>query len=121
MFNLTISSTIRTQGLHVFDDLQQEMEVDPFDANFPNSSNLIDHNISYIPQSDIVLNDDDIPPQEIYCYCRKPESGFMIYCESCAEWYHGTCVAIDRNLGEQLPRYICHRCRGSTFAKGGIC
>lgn len=33
--------------------------------------------------------------QTPYCFCRKPDNGsFMIYCEFCSEWYHGSCVGI---------------------------
>ena len=30
--------------------------------------------------------------QPVYCICRKPDRGdLMIQCDSCSEWFHGTC------------------------------
>ena len=36
---------------------------------------------------------DAAKPQELYCYCRKGDSGStMVACEICQEWYHVDCV-----------------------------
>ncbi|XP_034238098.1 chromatin remodeling protein EBS-like [Thrips palmi] len=32
---------------------------------------------------------------DVFCHCRGPEDGFMIECESCKEWFHGTCVGVE--------------------------
>ena len=38
---------------------------------------------------------DEEDDQKEYCVCRKPYSGrFMIQCDFCDEWYHGSCVNI---------------------------
>ena len=35
-------------------------------------------------------------PQVVYCMCRKPESGYMLQCELCHEWYHAACLHIPK-------------------------
>ena len=32
--------------------------------------------------------------EEVYCYCRKGEDGFMIQCDFCDDWFHGDCIGI---------------------------
>lgn len=46
-----------------------------------------------------------------YCKCRsKNGDGFMIYCESCEEWFHGTCVGISPVAGKKIEHYYCDEC-----------
>ena len=53
----------------------------------------------------------------VYCLCRKQESGYMLQCELCHEWYHATCLHIPK--GKQAPgkdigkdsRFICPICQ----------
>ena len=53
----------------------------------------------------------------LYCFCRKPESGYMLQCELCHEWYHANCLHIPR--GKRMPgrdtgresRFICTSCQ----------
>ena len=51
----------------------------------------------------------------IFCTCRKPENGFMIYCDQCGEWFHGPCVGLaeveGKIMGEDDVSYICVQCR----------
>lgn len=47
-------------------------------------------------------------PKKVFCTCRKPEFGFMIYCEGpCGEWYHGRCVGINAMEGKKMDKYFC--------------
>ncbi|XP_059161364.1 lysine-specific demethylase 5A-like isoform X2 [Physella acuta] len=32
-----------------------------------------------------------------FCVCRKPASGFMLQCELCKDWFHGTCVSFPKS------------------------
>ena len=54
-------------------------------------------------------------PQVVYCFCRKPESGYMLQCELCNEWYHATCLHIPkgkrtgRDIGKD-SRFLCALC-----------
>ncbi|XP_054709341.1 uncharacterized protein LOC129219046 [Uloborus diversus] len=44
-------------------------------------------------------------PDKLWCICRKPHNNrFMIQCDSCKEWYHGSCVGINRSLGLRLEK-----------------
>lgn len=47
-----------------------------------------------------------------YCFCRKGfrEGEFMIYCDSCSEWYHGRCVNIDQAKAAAIEEYRCNSC-----------
>lgn len=52
----------------------------------------------------------------LYCCCRKPESGYMLQCELCNEWYHASCLHIPkgkkmsrRELGKD-SRFLCAMC-----------
>ncbi|KAL0095178.1 C5HC2-type zinc finger transcription factor [Phycomyces blakesleeanus] len=46
-----------------------------------------------------------------YCICRKSESGLMIECDICHEWYHGRCVKVTRREAEAIT-YVCPACDG---------
>lgn len=56
-------------------------------------------------------------PLVLYCFCRKPESGYMLQCELCHEWYHATCLHIPK--GKRFPgkdigkesRFLCSVCQ----------
>lgn len=37
--------------------------------------------------------------QQKYCVCRKAPSGFMLQCELCKDWFHGTCVPLPKTSG----------------------
>ena len=53
----------------------------------------------------------------LYCFCRKPEAGYMLQCELCNEWYHATCLHIPK--GKRMPgkdigkesRFLCSACQ----------
>ena len=43
-----------------------------------------------------------------YCICRKPWEGrFMIQCDDCDGWYHGSCVDITPSDALNIDRYRC--------------
>ncbi|KAJ7379357.1 Lsd1/2 complex PHD finger containing protein Phf2 [Desmophyllum pertusum] len=48
----------------------------------------------------------------LYCICRRPydSSQFMIQCDSCEEWYHGSCVGIEEFQSSDIERYHCPDC-----------
>lgn len=52
----------------------------------------------------------------LYCLCRRPESGYMLQCEVCNEWYHAQCLHIpksklnpNKDMGREM-RFICGAC-----------
>jgi hypothetical protein len=45
-----------------------------------------------------------------FCLCRRPYEGFMIGCDSCEEWYHGSCIAVSASQADRYEKYVCVRC-----------
>ena len=46
-----------------------------------------------------------------YCVCRGPDTGsFMIQCNECREWYHGTCVKVTAEQAKTIDIYECPPC-----------
>ena len=61
-----------------------------------------------------------------YCVCRRGPEGFMLQCELCKEWFHGSCVPLPRSqsgksLGKSSAameaakelKYMCPLCQRS--------
>ncbi|KAI5304858.1 hypothetical protein KEM56_005807, partial [Ascosphaera pollenicola] len=48
--------------------------------------------------------------KDVFCLCRQPESGLMIECGVCHEWYHGKCLKIARGKFKEDDEYICPIC-----------
>ncbi|KAK9316935.1 PLU-1-like protein-domain-containing protein [Lipomyces starkeyi] len=48
--------------------------------------------------------------REVFCICRLPESGIMIECELCHEWYHNRCLKIPRGTIKDADCYTCPIC-----------
>ncbi|KAJ3184317.1 PHD finger protein 3 [Geranomyces variabilis] len=50
--------------------------------------------------------------QRVYCSCRQPDKGnFMIQCDNCEEWFHGSCVGLTKKVGEKLTTFHCEACK----------
>jgi hypothetical protein len=48
----------------------------------------------------------------IYCVCRGMDDGsYMIACDWCEEWFHGRCVGVTEEEGEDIDLYKCPKCR----------
>lgn len=48
---------------------------------------------------------------DIFCICRQPESLPMACCDTCAEWFHATCVSIpDEVFSDSSSKWSCHSC-----------
>ena len=48
---------------------------------------------------------------QLYCLCRRPWQGrFMIQCDRCDEWYHGTCVNVTPSEALNIDQYECPKC-----------
>lgn len=74
-----------------------------------------DDGAAEIPSDDSWHSEDD--PEKLWCICRKPyEKRFMICCDNCVEWFHGSCVNVTRQQGKNIEasksRWICPKCRG---------
>ena len=56
---------------------------------------------------------------KVFCLCCLPEDGyFMICCDHCGEWYHGDCVGITTEIGQEMnddnKEYTCPCCTSDT-------
>ncbi|WBW70869.1 Swr1 complex histone demethylase subunit Msc1 [Schizosaccharomyces osmophilus] len=45
-----------------------------------------------------------------YCFCRLPESGMMIECEVCHEWYHAKCMKMSKKKLRANEKFVCPVC-----------
>ncbi|KAI7883965.1 hypothetical protein K492DRAFT_205018 [Lichtheimia hyalospora FSU 10163] len=78
-----------------------------FDATV---ENLAD-NVKRVTRDTIgVLHNDAAMEQDLYCFCHGPESGLMIECDVCHEWYHSTCVNMLLKDAELDQSFICTIC-----------
>lgn len=57
--------------------------------------------------------DDTAPFYRRYCLCRMPESGLMVECEVCHEWYHSSCMRVSKKKAKQNLGYLCPVCDSS--------
>lgn len=49
------------------------------------------------------------------CICRKGDTGkWMIACDNCDEWLHGSCVNLTESKAQLLIKYVCPKCTEST-------
>uniref|UniRef100_A0A7N9APP9 Lysine (K)-specific demethylase 7Aa n=1 Tax=Mastacembelus armatus TaxID=205130 RepID=A0A7N9APP9_9TELE len=48
----------------------------------------------------------------LYCVCRQPYdvSRFMIECDICKDWFHGSCVQVEEHLAVDIDVYHCPNC-----------
>ncbi|KAM9856007.1 CXXC-type zinc finger protein 1a [Aulostomus maculatus] len=52
------------------------------------------------------------PHAPVYCVCRKPDINcFMIGCDSCTEWFHGSCVGVSEKAAKSIRVWFCPSCR----------
>ncbi|XP_068611534.1 lysine-specific demethylase 7A [Brachionichthys hirsutus] len=58
----------------------------------------------------------------LYCVCRQPYdvSRFMIECDICKDWFHGSCVQVEEHHAVDIDVYHCPNCdvsRGPSLMK----
>nr|XP_033806802.1 lysine-specific demethylase 7A isoform X2 [Geotrypetes seraphini] len=58
----------------------------------------------------------------VYCVCRQPYdvSRFMIECDICKDWFHGSCVNVEEHYAADIDVYHCPNCaalRGPSLMK----
>lgn len=57
---------------------------------------------------------DETASEDAYCFCRGPETGKMIACDSsfCQyKWFHFSCVALKKT--PKTKRWFCPECKGA--------
>lgn len=46
-----------------------------------------------------------------YCVCGGPSDGsFMLGCDNCDKWFHGSCMKVNKEVGEALTKWVCPSC-----------
>jgi len=48
--------------------------------------------------------------QQLYCYCKYGESGIMIECEKCGEWFHDECLGLSESEINNILNFYCIEC-----------
>ncbi|XP_036596592.1 histone lysine demethylase PHF8-like [Trichosurus vulpecula] len=48
----------------------------------------------------------------VYCLCQLPYdiTRFMIECDLCEQWFHGSCVGVEEDKAEDIDLYHCPNC-----------
>ncbi|KAH3836374.1 hypothetical protein DPMN_109744 [Dreissena polymorpha] len=50
---------------------------------------------------------EEVQDKPVYCMCRGVDDGsFMIACDACEEWYHGKCVGVTEESGEEIFMHV---------------
>ena len=66
--------------------------------------------------SETVKADDEGEEEEEeqrYCVCRGTYGNkFMIGCDNCEEWFHGSCISINSDQAKYVDKYYCPFCKG---------
>uniref|UniRef100_A0A8D2IZW9 PHD finger protein 8 n=1 Tax=Varanus komodoensis TaxID=61221 RepID=A0A8D2IZW9_VARKO len=49
----------------------------------------------------------------VYCLCRLPYdvTRFMIECDVCQDWFHGSCVGVEEDAAADIDLYHCPNCQ----------
>uniref|UniRef100_A0A8D2ZID7 Histone lysine demethylase PHF8 n=1 Tax=Scophthalmus maximus TaxID=52904 RepID=A0A8D2ZID7_SCOMX len=49
----------------------------------------------------------------VYCLCRLPYdvTRFMIECDNCQDWFHGSCVGVEEDKATEIDLYHCPNCQ----------
>ncbi|XP_025069444.1 histone lysine demethylase PHF8, partial [Alligator sinensis] len=47
------------------------------------------------------------------CFCRLPYdvTRFMIECDACQDWFHGSCVGVEEDMAAEIDLYHCPNCQ----------
>ena len=48
-------------------------------------------------------------PAKTYCYCKSKESGRMVQCNGCQDWFHFTCAGLAEDFSS-LDDWYCRNC-----------
>lgn len=79
------------------------------------------------PEDEDDINSDDASwnseddPDRLWCICKQPHNNrFMICCDKCEDWFHGTCVNVTKAMGKDMERqdikWHCPNCKSNAGA-----
>ena len=107
--NLTLSK--RNQELEMASNQVSDkgLKLVPKETEKPNLTVL---EVQRSPES-ASKNEDD--PNKLWCICQKTHNNrFMIACDTCSEWFHGSCVGISAKKGKEIEdngyEWTCPKC-----------
>ncbi|XP_017000391.2 death-inducer obliterator 1 [Drosophila takahashii] len=80
----------------------------------PRRSKKLNTSQSNDPEASESQEDDD-DPNKLWCICRQPHNNrFMICCDLCEDWFHGTCVGVTKAMGTEMEHkgvdWKCPKC-----------
>lgn len=56
-------------------------------------------------------NDFQDEESDVYCICHRGDNGeWMIACDNCDDWFHGSCVNLTEEGSSIVIKYVCPRC-----------
>jgi hypothetical protein len=98
---------------NIIREKRQRKEVnDPEFSQFTSSSEYSSSDAGSDRESEVDSEDD---PNRPWCVCEKPDDGnFMIECEICKYWFHGSCVGVTQAMSNRMARqgkeWLCSSC-----------
>ena len=64
-----------------------------------------------VPPKENEITSADAGVEKLYCICQQPALNyFMIQCDKCTEWFHGSCVGITRQKAAKIKEFYCPLC-----------
>nr|XP_017026765.1 uncharacterized protein LOC108077777 isoform X3 [Drosophila kikkawai] len=83
-------------------------------STVPRRSKKLNTSQSHDPEASESQEDDD-DPNKLWCVCRQPHNNrFMICCDLCEDWFHGTCVGVTKAMGTEMEHkgvdWKCPKC-----------
>ncbi|XP_065722561.2 death-inducer obliterator 1 isoform X2 [Drosophila suzukii] len=83
-------------------------------STVPRRSKKLNTSQSNDPEASESQEDDD-DPNKLWCICRQPHNNrFMICCDLCEDWFHGTCVGVTKAMGTDMEQkgvdWKCPKC-----------
>ncbi|KAH8289050.1 hypothetical protein KR054_006826 [Drosophila jambulina] len=83
-------------------------------STVPRRSKKLNTSQSNDPEASESQEDDD-DPNKLWCVCRQPHNNrFMICCDLCEDWFHGTCVGVTKAMGTEMEHkgvdWKCPKC-----------
>ena len=75
-------------------------------------SNSVMHEIFTIQKNCVrmLLGKESYNREKLYCYCKYGESGTMINCENCDNWFHDECLGLSEKEIMNINEFYCIEC-----------
>ncbi|XP_018025449.1 PHD finger protein 3 isoform X2 [Hyalella azteca] len=105
---------LRTVDVEVVDELPKAQKDEDFSVEELLQKEEEEEELS--SEEEFVEEDD---PERLWCICQRPHNNrFMICCDTCEDWFHGSCVGITKAMGKKMEEdgkeWICPNCKRAT-------